>query len=96
MYPPSPPALLAAVAAVIVVYGVYRLLQVGKRPSDLPPGPPTLPILGNLHQVSSQEQHSGCSRVTMNRQRSRPIDPIFNSKNGLKNMGKDWLIQVLD
>lgn len=34
-----------------LVYGVYRLLQVGRRPAGYPPGPPTIPILGNLHLV---------------------------------------------
>ncbi|KAK5017381.1 hypothetical protein LTR60_001962, partial [Cryomyces antarcticus] len=31
---------------------VFRLLRVGRRPSSYPPGPPTVPILGNIHQVS--------------------------------------------
>ncbi|KAK5687688.1 hypothetical protein LTS10_001828 [Elasticomyces elasticus] len=35
----------------IALLGLYRLLQVGSRDKRLPPGPPTLPILGNLHQV---------------------------------------------
>jgi len=39
------------VAFTVVVYGIYRLLQIGKRPAHYPPGPPTLPILGNIHQV---------------------------------------------
>lgn len=40
-----------ALAAALFVYGVYRLLQVGKRDPRLPPGPPTLPILGNMLDI---------------------------------------------
>ena len=29
-----------------------RLLRVGRRPKGYPPGPPTVPVLGNLHLVS--------------------------------------------
>ena len=41
--------LCAGVAALFIV--VYRLLQVGKRDPRMPPGPPTIPILGNAHQI---------------------------------------------
>jgi len=38
-------------AVVAAVYLLARLLLVGRRPAGLPPGPPTVPVLGNIHQV---------------------------------------------
>jgi hypothetical protein len=36
---------------VLIALTLLRLLQVGKRDLRLPPGPPTIPILGNAHQI---------------------------------------------
>jgi hypothetical protein len=41
------------VAGLLLVYGLYRLFQVGKRDPRLPPGPPTVPILGNMLDIPS-------------------------------------------
>ncbi|QKX58383.1 uncharacterized protein TRUGW13939_05505 [Talaromyces rugulosus] len=36
----------------LAVFGLlYIFLTAGKRAKNLPPGPPTLPVLGNLHQI---------------------------------------------
>ena len=47
--------LLAVLGAVF--YGILRLLRIGRRPANYPPGPPTIPILGNIHQVLSSEDN---------------------------------------
>ncbi|EXJ79927.1 cytochrome P450 oxidoreductase [Capronia epimyces CBS 606.96] len=40
-----------------VIYFLASVLKVGRRAPGLPPGPPTLPIIGNLHQMPSKNPH---------------------------------------
>lgn len=39
--------------ALFIAFGIYRLLQIGRRDPRMPKGPPTVPILGNFHQIPS-------------------------------------------
>lgn len=50
------PLTLLSVSAILVV-SVVRILRIGRRPSGYPPGPPTIPILGNLHLMPSRDAH---------------------------------------
>jgi len=42
---------LGATLALAFIYALHRLLSIGKRDSRLPPGPPTVPVLGNAHLI---------------------------------------------
>ena len=44
-----------ALASCLLVF--WRLSRIGRRLKDYPPGPPTLPIIGNLHQIPSERRY---------------------------------------
>ncbi|KAK9782620.1 putative Cytochrome P450 [Seiridium cardinale] len=44
-------------ATVLVGLVLHRLSKIGQRPKGYPPGPPTLPIIGNIHLMPKENQH---------------------------------------
>ena len=40
-----------------VVALLWRISKIGQRPKGYPPGPPTLPLIGNLHQMPKKQGH---------------------------------------
>lgn len=51
------PTALGLLFSTIILYGCARLF-VNRRPPNFPPCPPTVPILGNLHQLPLQKQYA--------------------------------------
>ncbi|KAI8648298.1 hypothetical protein NCS56_01514000 [Fusarium sp. Ph1] len=67
-------------AALCLVLFATKVLQYGSRPKSFPPGPPTLPILGNLHQMPTKNSHLEFQKL------AQQYGPIMAMKLGGQNL----------
>lgn len=73
-------------------YILYKILTFGRREKNLPPGPPTIPVLGNAHLIPFKGLHLKYVYRTIN---YNPhiitfgnCDGLAGSKNGQINMAQ--------
>ncbi|CAK7225230.1 hypothetical protein SEUCBS140593_005832 [Sporothrix eucalyptigena] len=64
----------------LVLLAVAKLSQIGRRPSDFPPGPPTLPLLGNLHLMPTKNPHLQFQKW------AQEYGPVYSLMLGTKTM----------
>ncbi|RMJ08348.1 hypothetical protein CDV36_012048 [Fusarium kuroshium] len=69
-----------SLAALCLVFFATKVLQYGIRPKTFPPGPPTLPLLGNLHQMPTKNFHLEFQKL------AQQYGPITAMKLGGQNL----------
>lgn len=74
---PSP---FSFVVVAFIVLLVYRVSKIGRRPSGCPPGPPTLPLIGNLHLMPKGNPHLQFQKW------AKEYGPVYSLVLGMKIM----------
>ncbi|KAI2618200.1 cytochrome P450 [Hypoxylon sp. NC1633] len=64
----------------VLLAALWQLSKIGQRPRDYPPGPPTLPLIGNLHQIPREKRHLQFEKW------AREYGPVFSLMLGTKVM----------
>jgi hypothetical protein len=85
-------ALLLVVACLLLL--LSPLYRVGRRPKGLPPGPPTIPVLGNIHLFPKRDVH------LQYQEWAKEYGPIYSLILGTKTMivlsGSELVRDLLD
>ncbi|KAK6064903.1 cytochrome P450 2D18 [Seiridium cupressi] len=71
---------IGLVLGLVLIWGIHRLQQIGKRDPRMPKGPPTIPILGNFHQIPSSGLYAKFLEW------SKEYGPVFSLKFGPSNI----------
>lgn len=76
---------LTIFAIITIILLVLNVLTIGRRDKDYPPGPPTIPILGNIHQVQlfSSLPQPWCI-LTTHQMPTRDAGPIYSLMLGTR------------
>lgn len=69
---------VGAAVALALVCAFLRLFRIGRRAPGLPPGPPTIPILGNLHLVSCDAKYFRRKLTIISRCHQKMVTFNFN------------------
>ncbi|KAH7012853.1 cytochrome P450 [Ilyonectria destructans] len=72
--------LVYAVGALLAVTWCVMLVRLTSRWTNAPPGPPTIPLLGNLHQIPKRDLHLQYDRW------AKEYGPIYSLKLGSQNV----------
>ncbi|OLN81889.1 Fumitremorgin C synthase 3 [Colletotrichum chlorophyti] len=75
------PAIAILVSVVLWALSIlWQLSKIGRRPANHPPGPPTLPLIGNLHQIPREKRHLQFGKW------AREYGPVYSLMLGAKVM----------
>ncbi|KAI0197905.1 cytochrome P450 [Astrocystis sublimbata] len=71
---------LPVLSLLLFSIALWALSWTGRRPKDYPPGPPTVPLLGNLHLIATEKRHIQFEKW------AREYGPIYSLILGTKVM----------
>lgn len=77
---PEKPSFVITLGFAAIAVALWRIFKLGQRPKGFPPGPPTLPLIGNLHQIPTEKRHLQFEKW------AREYGPIYSLMLGTKVM----------